>query len=155
MYFDPIFWGTVWLAMALIVYYDQRLNGRSGIGWAVLTLATGPVGFVIYFLYNRDTLDLAAKRHRKDRLKEVLESNTPPQPEREDRSYLSALPASLTGESPFADPELDALIREGKMDEAREHLDRVLKTAEDMGDTHVAHKYRGYLTPLEMRKYGR
>ena len=149
MFFRPTFWGAVWLAMVLLVYYDQRLNGRSGIGWAALVLLTGPVGFVIYFLYNRDTLDLAAKRHKKDRLKEALESKIPPHPEPEDRSYLSALPASLTGETPFADPELDALIREGRIVEAREHLQRVIKLSEDMGDTHLAHKYDWYVSRLE------
>lgn len=145
----PTFTGIIWLALAMIVYHDQRLNGRSGIGWAVLTLVTGPIGFIIYFLYNNDTLALAGNRAKKKNLIEKLGSKEPPRREREDHSYLSAPPDNLVIEPVFSDTELDALIRDGKITEAREHLERALKLAADMGDTEFAHKYEGYAATIE------
>jgi hypothetical protein len=123
-----------------------------------LVLLTGPIGFVIYFVYNRDTIALAGSRLQKKNLLESLESKVPPrrEPEREDRSYLSLPPdiliidpsqggdSSLVGDSSFTDPELDSLIENGKIIDAHEHLQRVLKLAQDMGDTEFAHKYDGY-----------
>jgi hypothetical protein len=144
----PSFYGVFVIAMAMVVYHDQKLNGRSGIGWALLVLATGPIGLVIYWIYNQDTIALAGSRMKKKNLIEKLGSNQPPRRDREDRSYLSAPPETLVVEASFSDPDLDALIRDGNISDARQHLDRILKLASDMGDTELASKYEAYAAKL-------
>jgi hypothetical protein len=129
--------------MALLVYYDQRLNGRSGIGWAFFVFFTGPIGLIIYFLLYRDTLELAGRRMKRNMLKDALESPLPAQ-KRVDHSSLSAPPSTLSGERGFEDPELEELIKGGNVKEARAYLDRLLDLGRDMGDEDFVAKYEKY-----------
>ena len=143
MILAPTIGSVVFLAMALLVYYDQRLNGRSGIGWAVFVFFTGPIGLVIYFFLNRDTLALAGARVKRNRLKDALESPFTAQ-KRVDHSSLSAPPSTLSGERGFEDPKLETLIGQGRTGEARAYLDRVVGLARDMGDEEFVARYEKY-----------
>jgi hypothetical protein len=133
------------LALALIVYHDQRLNGRSGIGWAAIVFLTSIFGFVAYFFFNRDTLQLAGQRYARRKLKESLESKSPP-PRRMDPHphRVSVTPFGEPVDDGFADPKLDNLVGSGRLKEARAYLDKMLELGRGMGDNRFVEKYGKY-----------
>jgi hypothetical protein len=93
IFLRPPFWLVINLGLALLVFRDQRLNGRSGIGWAVFVFFFGIIGLIIYILISTDTLKLSAARAKGKKLSEKLESSTYRKRTPEvDRSELSLPP---------------------------------------------------------------
>ncbi len=137
------------IALAMLVYHDQRLNGRSGIGWAALIFFTGLYGFIFYIFFNLDSLKLAAQRFQKKNLIEKISS--PIYIERKkieemksqgEFSPFSIEPSNNDGQ--FQDRDLDELIRDENIAAARKHLDGILKIADETGDFNTMEKYESY-----------
>ena len=156
---SPIVTVALHLGMAVLVYYDQRLNGRSGVGWACLVFFTGGWGFLVYILFNRDTLQLAAQRFRGKSLEDKLESTIErPARIRPDQSELGLPPTIKIEAGGFSDQQLEALMSEGKPSAARRYLENILKVAKEMGDEDTIEKYRKYaerFAELEQSSRGR
>lgn len=137
------------IALAMLVYHDQRLNGRSGIGWAAFIFFTGLYGFIFYIFFNLDSLKLAAQRFQKKNLIEKISS--PIYDERkkiEEMKSQGGMPSFTPDVSfiiqQFQDRDLDELIREGNIAAARKHLDGILKISEETGDFNTMEKYEWY-----------
>ncbi|MFH1676895.1 MAG: hypothetical protein ABIC40_07705 [bacterium] len=132
------------MALALIVALDRHLNGRSWFLWTVIVFFTGIYGFVIYIFFNRDTLELAARRFTKKKLKENLESAIPVKRIEKDNSPFPITPFGSETEKVFVDEKLESLIREGRKKEARVYLDKMLGLGKQMGDKEFIEKYSWY-----------
>lgn len=146
---SPTFTLVLHIALAMLVYQDQRLNGRSGIGWAAVIFFTGLYGFIFYIFFNLDSLKLAAQRFQKKNLIEKISS-----PIYDERKKIEELKShdgmsSITPDfsfiiQQFQDRELDELIRDENIAAARKHLDGILKIAEETGDFNTLEKYERY-----------
>ena len=146
------------LCLAALVYYDQRMNGRSGVGWAFLVFLLGVWGILIYILFNRDTLQLAGRRVRGKSLEEKLTSTTyRADKDRPDYSELGLRPLIKIETDGFSDQKLETLLRDSELAAAREYLENILRIAREMGDEDTVEKYKKYgerLTELEQSSRG-
>ena len=137
------------IALAMLVYHDQRLNGRSGIGWAVVIFFTGLYGFIFYIFFNLDSLKLAAQRFQKKNLIEKISSPIYNERKKIEKMKSQGGMPSFTPDvsfniEQFQDRDLDELIREGKTGAARKLLDGILKIADETGDFNTMEKYNSY-----------
>jgi len=133
------------IALATIVFIDQRLNGRSGIGWAVFVGATSIFGFILYMIFSMDTLQLSARR-LKDRIFEEQISSEVYHPKEKiiDRSEKSLPPVGITVPG-FVDEKLEVYLKYGDYRQAREYIQNIFQLAGEKEDEETPMKYEDYI----------
>lgn len=142
---SPIVTLVLCLCLAALVYYHQRMNGRSGVGWAFVVLLLGVWGLIIYLILNRETLKLPAQRLRGKSLAERIGARDYDSAKaRIDRSSLAQPPETATVSPDFLDRELEILLETGELGAARTYLYNVLRVAREMGDHETVEKYKSY-----------
>jgi hypothetical protein len=137
------------VCLAALVFYHQRIIGRSGAGWTFVVLLLGVWGLVIYIIFNRDTLKLPAQRSRGRSLAERIGARDYDSAKaRLDRSSLAQPPETIAAAPVFTDHQLERLMEARDLAGARSYLDNILRVAREMGDLETVEKYKSYNAAL-------
>jgi hypothetical protein len=126
------------------------MNGRPSYFWILFVFLTGFAGLITYIIVVNDSIVSAAKRNlgwsRSEKLStEIMKDMKKENPGNE----FSILPDSIVTSPGYEDKDLHALINSGRMQDARNYLDKMYKLAEEMGDSSLKNKYQWYENKLE------
>ncbi len=145
--FLELFWFFILFnfIIAAFVMYDQRINGRSGIGWAALMVLTGIIGLIIYWVISSDTDKLVARRHKQANAGERAISYS---------NMAKGLPRGLGALSKppvptveveekqeFFDEILVMLMRHKDYPQASKHIEKMIRLANKRGEWETLQKY--------------
>lgn len=137
--------GTViGLILALWVYIDAQDHGQDGLVWAVIVFFLQIPALIVYFLFFRQGIAPAEKHTAVSRSDDFLyRSKYRTQDLSGDRKK-----ATMAGVAPpdpdFSDPELERLISERKLSEARGYLKDMIQIAREMNDQKSLRNYKKY-----------
>lgn len=142
---------VIWLLVIGWIYSDAEAQARSGCLWAALFFFFGFLALAIYliFFHGISALD----RHRAvNRGNDLGYRSMYRQPQPDAGTWkapnmwgtASAASTPATADPDFRDLELDRLIKEGKLSEAREYLRDMINVAKEMGDSKGLANYRQY-----------
>jgi hypothetical protein len=148
------FWELFWffvlfnLILAALVFYDQRINGRSGFGWAAFIVLTGVIGLFIYWLVNQDVeRHLARVQKKKSAGERAVSIKNPHESSVDGKHWGDLAKPPVPGEpaNEFDDPELQELLEFKHFELAKEHVSRLIKLAEERDDDSARDKFEEYL----------
>jgi energy-coupling factor transporter transmembrane protein EcfT len=145
--FVELFWFFILFnfIIAAFIMYDQRINGRSGIGWAALMVLTGIIGLLIYWVVSSDTDKLAARRHKQTNAGERAVSYS---------NMAKGLPRGLGALSKPPVPNVEEKEKPAVFDEtlatfmkfkdypqAKRHIEKMIKLTQKQGEWETRQKY--------------
>jgi len=141
----------VHIAILAWVYSDANEKGHSGCLWAFLVFFFGLFALAAYLIFFHGfpatTSHRAVDRSEDLQYRSKYRGAAPPSGSWQSSGQWgqpSAMTSAPTADPGFRDDELDKLISEGKLTEARAYLRDMQAVAREMGDTKGLANYRLY-----------
>jgi hypothetical protein len=129
----------VWLVIAILVYREAEKFGMNGCLWAAVVFFFGLIGVIIYVIVSRLERNAQARGAPTGYgARTGIPGGPQPGP---------ALYSTTTSTAPdpgFRDEQLDELIDEGRLGEARNYLREMIQMAREMNDMKGIRNYSQY-----------
>ncbi len=124
----------LWAFISIRVYYHAKERGLPAVGWALLVFFTGLLVLLLYYLFARNYEPLSEIGGVTDR---GFASTYRPGKHYQDRAFMpygAPGPGAETADPDFVDEELERLINEGDLREARRYLNDMMQIAREVHD---------------------
>ncbi len=127
------------IALLAFVYYKAEEYGMDPLIWLIAVLIFGPIAFTLFVI-----LILTQSRGPRRKYNEPLPRMGKPSA----GEYIppaSEPPKSSAPDANFRDDELDLLLEQGKISEARKRMRDMIETARGMNDITTVRNYSQYV----------
>jgi hypothetical protein len=131
----------LWLFIAYSVYTDARKRGLPAWPWAIFVFLTGLIVLLIYYLVSRNYPIINEGEFSRAGAGTGF-SGQLPNTWGSPKGGQSA--GDVTADPEFVDDYLEQLIREGRLREARAHMNDMLQVAREMNDKKGIANYKKY-----------
>ncbi len=150
--------GAIFQVLLVIwVYMDADEHGQDGFIWAVIVLFFGLPALVVYFLFFRQGIAPPRKHKAVSRSEDfTIRARYTGGRGKQDMvgSNGNRREAGVAADPDFTDPDLDRLIAQGKLSEAREWLNDMVEIAKEMNDSKAVRNYRQYQARIDRAARG-